>query len=80
MEQLDFRQVIARNVRIARAAKGVSQEALADEAGINRSYMSRIERGVTWVGAEILVKLAIALDIEPHELLLPPPRRGRRGA
>jgi transcriptional regulator with XRE-family HTH domain len=78
MEQLDFRQVIARNVRVARAAKGISQEALADEAGVNRSYMSRVERGVTWVGVEILVKLAVVLEVEPHELLMPPPPRRTR--
>jgi transcriptional regulator with XRE-family HTH domain len=77
MEQLDFRQVIARNVRVARAARGISQETLADEAGVDRSYMSRIERGVTWVGVEILVKLAAVLDVEPHELLMPPPGRKR---
>jgi transcriptional regulator with XRE-family HTH domain len=77
MEQSDFRQIIARNVRVARAAKGISQEALADEAGVDRSYMSRIERGITWVGVEILVKLAAVLDVEPHELLMPPPRRKR---
>jgi transcriptional regulator with XRE-family HTH domain len=78
MEQRNFRQVIARNVRVARAAKGISQEALADEADVDRSYMSRIERGVTWVGVEILVKLAAVLDVEPYELLIPPPKRGRR--
>jgi transcriptional regulator with XRE-family HTH domain len=78
MEKSDFRQVIARNVRVARAAKGISQEALADEASIDRSYMSRIERGMTWVGVEILVKLAAVLDVEPYELLVPPPKRGRR--
>jgi transcriptional regulator with XRE-family HTH domain len=77
MERLDFRQVIARNVRIARAAKDLSQEALADEAGIDRSYMSRIERGVTWVGVEILVKLAAVLEVEPHELLMPPLKQKR---
>jgi transcriptional regulator with XRE-family HTH domain len=77
MEQPDFRQVIARNVRVARAAKGISQEALADEASVDRSYMSRIERGMTWVGVEILVKLAAVLEVEPHELLMPPPRRKR---
>jgi DNA-binding XRE family transcriptional regulator len=60
-------------VRVARAAKGISQEALADEAGVDRSYMSRIERGVTWAGVEILVQLAAVLDVEPHELLMPPP-------
>jgi transcriptional regulator with XRE-family HTH domain len=79
MEQPDFRQVFATNVRVARAAKRLSQEALADAAGIDRSYMSRIERGITWAGLEIVVKLADVLEVEPHELLMPP-RRGRSGA
>ncbi len=47
-----------------------------DAAGVDRSYMSRIERGVTWVGVEIVVRLAAVLDVEPHELLMPPRRRG----
>jgi transcriptional regulator with XRE-family HTH domain len=64
-------------VRVARAAKGISQEGLADEAGIDRSFMSRIERGVTWVRVEIVIKLTAARDVEPYELLMPP-RRGRR--
>jgi transcriptional regulator with XRE-family HTH domain len=75
---MDFRQVIATNVRKMRRAKGYSQEGLAWEAGVNRSYMAKIETGQTWVGTEILVKLAAVLEIEPHELLKPPPRKGRQ--
>jgi transcriptional regulator with XRE-family HTH domain len=75
---MDFRQVVATNVRKLRHAKGLSQEGLAWEAGVNRSYMARIETGATWVGLEIIVKLAAALEVEPAELLKPPSRRGRR--
>jgi transcriptional regulator with XRE-family HTH domain len=57
------------------APRKASQEALTDAAGVDRSYMSRIERGITWVGVEILVKLAVVLECEPHELLTPPKRR-----
>jgi transcriptional regulator with XRE-family HTH domain len=75
---MDFRQVVATNVRKLRLAKGLSQEGLAWEAGVNRSYMAKIETGATWVGLEIIVKLAAVLEVEPAELLRLPSRRGRR--
>jgi transcriptional regulator with XRE-family HTH domain len=75
---MDFRQVVATNVRKLRRAKGLSQEGLAWEAGVNRSYMAKIETGATWVGLEIIVKLAAVLEVEPAELLRLPSRRGRR--
>lgn len=75
---MDFRQVFATNLRRMRRAKGFSQESLAWEAGVNRSYMAKIETGKTWVGLEIICKLAGALEIEPAELLRAPSRRARR--
>ena len=44
----------------------------------NRTYMSKIEKGATWVGLEIIGKLAAVLKVEPAELLRLPPRRPRR--
>jgi transcriptional regulator with XRE-family HTH domain len=75
---MDFRQVFASNLTRARRERGLSQESLAWEAGVNRSYMAKIETGKTWVGLEIIWKLADVLEIEPAELLRAPPRRGRR--
>jgi transcriptional regulator with XRE-family HTH domain len=75
---MDFRQVFAANLRRLRREKGFSQEGLAWEAGVNRSYMAKIETGKTWVGLEIICKLADVLDVEPADLLRLPPRRGRR--
>jgi transcriptional regulator with XRE-family HTH domain len=75
---MDFRQIVAANIVRVRREKGLSQEGLAWEAGVNRSYMAKIETGKTWVGLEIVVKLAAVLQIEPHELLMPPPRRRRK--
>jgi len=71
---MDFRQVFATNLRRLRHAKGLSQENLAYEAGVNRTYMSKIEKGGTWVGLEIIVKLATVLEVEPAELPARPPR------
>jgi DNA-binding XRE family transcriptional regulator len=72
------RRVFATNLRRVRRGRGFSQESLAWEAGINRSYMAKIETGKTWVGLEIICKLAKVLEIEPAELLRTPLRRVRR--
>ncbi|MBN8919893.1 MAG: helix-turn-helix transcriptional regulator, partial [Rhizobiales bacterium] len=42
---MDYRQVFAANLRRIRHEKGVSQENLAYEAGVNRTYMSKVEKG-----------------------------------
>jgi DNA-binding XRE family transcriptional regulator len=48
---MDLRQVLATNLRRIRHEKGISKEELAYEAEINRTYMSKVEKGDTWVGA-----------------------------
>lgn len=65
-----MRQTFATNLRRFRHAKGLSQEVLALEAGVNRTYLSKIEKGETHVGLEIIGKLATALDVKPHEFLV----------
>jgi transcriptional regulator with XRE-family HTH domain len=51
---------------------------LAYEADVNRSYMSKLEKGGSYPGLEIIGKLSTVLGIEPAELLkLPPKRRAR---
>lgn len=77
---MDLRQVFAANLRRARHAKGLSQEDLAYEAGVNRSYMSKLENGSTYAGLEIVGKLADVLNIEPAELLKRPRTRKRSGS
>jgi transcriptional regulator with XRE-family HTH domain len=69
MDPQDLRQAFAANLRRLRHAKGISQEDLAHEAGINRSYMSKLEKGATYPGLEIIAKLATVLEVEPAELL-----------
>ena len=74
---MDLRQVFASNLRRLRHARGLSQEELAHEADVNRTYTSKIEKGGTWVGLEIISKLASVLKVEPAELLKMPKRRGK---
>lgn len=66
---MQIREVFARNLRKARNAKGLSQEALGYEAGIDRTYISALERGVYSATIDMIGKLAAALEIEPSALL-----------
>jgi transcriptional regulator with XRE-family HTH domain len=56
-------------LRELRAERGVSQEAVALEAGLNRGYYSGIERGVRNVALANIVKIAAALGVPASEIL-----------
>lgn len=60
---------IGRAIRACREAKGLSQEALADAAGMDRSHMGRIERGERNLTVLNLLRIAAALDDLPSALL-----------
>jgi transcriptional regulator with XRE-family HTH domain len=79
--------LVARNLRRLRTQHGLSQEALAADAGIDRTYVSRLERGLENPTAAILEQLAGALVTEIVEFFAvpapgePPPKplpAGRR--
>lgn len=72
---MDIRQLFAANLRRLRHEKGFSQEGLAHEANVDRAHVSKIERGVTYVGLEIIGKFATVLDVAPDEFLRPLPRK-----
>lgn len=57
-------------IRTAREAKTISQEALALRAGVDRSYVGRVERGDNNVAVLTLVKIATALEITVAELMM----------
>ena len=56
-------------VRIARKKKGLSQEALADKAGLHRTYIGMIERAEKNITLNNIGKIAAALNVEVFELL-----------
>jgi transcriptional regulator with XRE-family HTH domain len=66
------RRLIASNIRRLRTAVGLSQEALAVDAGVDRSYMSRLERGTVSVGVDVLERIADALGCKLGELFREP--------
>lgn len=66
---VDYVKLLGQNVRRVRVAAGLSQEALALELGIDRTYISGIERGVRNPSIKIIVALAERLGSSPAELL-----------
>lgn len=56
-------------IRAIRKEKGISQEELADFAGIDRSHVGRIERGERNVSIQNVIKIAGALDCSAWEML-----------
>jgi transcriptional regulator with XRE-family HTH domain len=56
-------------MRRLRAARGLSQEALAHECGINRTYLSAVERAERNVSIDNIARIAKGLRVEPSVLL-----------
>lgn len=75
---MDLRQLFATNLRRVRHSRGISQEQLANDAGMDRAYVSRVERAVTYVGLEIIGKLSAILDVEPAEFFQKPAKRATK--
>ena len=68
---MDPRVRLGKNVRRLRKALGVSQERFAHDSGIDRTYVSGIERGVRNPTVTVIERFAVALSVDLHELLLP---------
>ena len=66
---MDIAKRLGKNVRRLREAKGWSQEAFADEAGVHRTYVSDIERGARNPTIAVLEKLAKPLGVSAGILL-----------
>ncbi len=62
---------MAANLRRLRAQRGLSQEALADKAGIHRTYVGSVERAERNVSIDNICRLAWALGVDVRELLAP---------
>jgi len=66
-----LREVLAANLRRQRASLGLSQEALADEAILHRTFVGAVERCERNISIDNIEKLAKALKVEAWELLKP---------
>ena len=66
---LKSQKTLAARVKSLRTGLGMSQEAMALEAGIDRTYASQIERGVSNPSLRVICAVAEILGVEPVELL-----------
>jgi transcriptional regulator with XRE-family HTH domain len=64
-----LRRIVADNVRRKRLELRLSQEGLAAEAGLHRTYIGAIERGERNLSLDNIERLARALKVSPAELL-----------
>ncbi len=72
---MTLREAFARNLRRMRNRKGWSQEELAYQADVDRTYVSAMERCVYAASLDMIEKLAKALEVEPSIMLETPTRR-----
>lgn len=69
---MEIREILAHNLKTHRQAQGLSQEELAHRAGIDRTYISSLERSVYAAGIDVVDRLAKVLGMEASELLKKP--------
>lgn len=69
---MEIREILAHNLKTQRRARGLSQEELAHRAGIDRTYISSLERSVYAAGIDVVDSLAKALGVEASDLLKRP--------
>ncbi len=69
--QPSARQILARNLKRLRAERNWSQEDLALESSLHRTFVAHVERGMRNISVDNLEKLAVALKVPVYQLLVP---------
>lgn len=64
----EFKKLVGEQIRKTRKARGLTQERLAERAGLSFSYLSDVERGTRNISLDSLGKIMQALSIQPVEL------------
>ncbi|MFW6039301.1 MAG: helix-turn-helix domain-containing protein [bacterium] len=77
MAKASFPVRFGERVRELREKRSLSQEQLANAAGLHRTHISLIERGQRSVRLETIERLALALHVQPAELIPALVRKGR---
>jgi transcriptional regulator with XRE-family HTH domain len=72
---MDLKKAMAVNLRRQRHEKNLTQEELADRAGLSARYLGSVERATVSASVTVLGQLAQALRIDPCELIRLPHRR-----
>jgi transcriptional regulator with XRE-family HTH domain len=68
---LSLRLIFARNIRLVRVHAGISQERMANDAGLDRAFVGTLERGQRNISIDNIELLANAIGIAAHELMDP---------
>lgn len=66
---MNIRACVAQNLRRLRLERGWSQDMLSERVGMDRTYVSALERSANAATVDMLAKLAEALGVEPVALL-----------
>lgn len=66
---MEIREILAANMKRLRAEAGFSQEELAHRVGIDRTYVSALERKIYAASIDLVARMAGALGVEAYELL-----------
>lgn len=74
---MDIQDTFARNLRVARKSAGFSQEELAHRAGLDRTYISALERAIYSATIDVVDRIATALGMEAAALLERPQNQPR---
>jgi len=75
ISSMDSKKTMATSVRRTRQAREMTQEELADRAGLSARYLGSIERASVSASVTVLGRLAQALDVDACELIRVPHRR-----
>lgn len=65
---VNAKEILGNNIKLARLEKGLSQENLAELAGLHRTYIGSVERGERNVSLENIVAISKALSLSPTKL------------
>ena len=71
---MDLKEVMALNLRRERHGRKLTQEELADRAGLSARYVGKIERATASASVTVLGRLAQALGVDPCDLIRVKPR------
>lgn len=67
---MSLKNSISQIILLLRKEAGISQEKLAEKAGVHRTYISQLERGIKSPTIPILFKLAQGLNTKPSDIVL----------
>ena len=68
MDEVELYKIIGHNIKTLRLKRGLTQEQLAEKAGLSLDFIGKIEVNINEPGLKSLIKIANALDVHIKEL------------